>query len=197
MNTSLKVTANAANAARVVAEATAAAVAGGSSSGGSISMSVADTITKAIKKSDKAKLAEECMFLCGITYPEWPQFDTSVKFNECDPAYVNSHIHALAWCKVWQAIKEHFEAAQDKYAHSLYNKIIKIHISMLEKGEAEDACHLFYDGAKGNGNAVVNPFDLDKAVHVNTKVEHAAHAELRYAFIPAHFKIPSSFQPLL
>ena len=40
---------------------------------------------------------------------------------------------------------------------------MKIRVSTLEKGEAEDACHLFYDGAKGNGNAVINPFDPDKA----------------------------------
>ena len=75
-NASLKVTADAANAARVAAEATAAAAAGvGSSSGGSVLMSVANTIAKAMKKSDKAKLEEECTFPRGITYPEWPPFD--------------------------------------------------------------------------------------------------------------------------
>ena len=110
-------------------------------------MSVADTIAKAIKKSDKAKLAEECTFPRGITYPKWPEFHTSVKFNERDPTYVDGHIRVLAWRKVWQAIKEHFEAAQDEYAHSPYNKIMKVRVSALEKGEAADACHLFYDGA--------------------------------------------------
>ena len=101
----------------------------------------------------------------------------SVKFNKNDPAYVDSHVCALVWHKVWQAIREHFEAAQDEYTHSLYNKIMKVCVSALEKGEAADACHLFYNGAKGHGNAVLNPFDLDKAVHVNTKVERTAHAD--------------------
>ena len=59
---------------------------------------------------------------------------------------------------MWQAIKEHFEAARDEYAHSLYNSIMKVRISTLEKAEAEDAGHLFYDGAKGKGDAVINPF---------------------------------------
>ena len=175
-NESLKVTADAANAAKVAAEAVAAAAAS-STSGGSGLTSVADTIAKAMKKSDKAKLHEECTFPRGITYPEWPPFDPSVKFNERDPLFVDGHVRALAWRKVWQAIKEHFEAARDEYAHSLYNKIMKVRVSALEKGEAEDACHLFYDGAKGRGNAIIDPLDPAKAVHVNAKVERAAHAD--------------------
>ena len=101
----------------------------------------------------------------------------SVKFNEHDPTYVSSHVCALVWCKVWQAIKGHFEAARDEYAHSLYNKIMKVRVSALEKGEAADAWHLFYDGAKGCGNAVLNPLNLAKAAHINAKVERAAHAD--------------------
>ena len=101
----------------------------------------------------------------------------SVKFIKNDPTYVDGHVHVLVWRKVWQAIKEHFEAARDEYTHSLYNKIMKVRVSALEKGEATDACHLFYDGAKGCGNAVIDPLDLAKAVHVNTKVERAAHAD--------------------
>ena len=172
-NEVLRVTANAANAAKDAAEAAAASAASGSSVGGGGGMptDAAKALAKAITKSKKAELSEQCTFPPGITYPKWPDFDTSVKFNESDPTYVDGHVRALAWRKVWQAIKEHFEAARDEYAHSLYNKIIKICVSTLEKGEAEDACHLFYDGAKGNGNAVINPFNLDKAVHINTKVK--------------------------
>ena len=59
-NASLKVTADAANAAKVAAEAAAAAAASGSSGGGSVSTSVADTIAKAMNKTEKAKLHEEC-----------------------------------------------------------------------------------------------------------------------------------------
>ena len=109
--------------------------------------------------------------------PKWPDFDSSVKFNETDPTYVDGHVRALAWRKVWQAIKEHFEAARDEYAHSLYNCIMKVRVSTLDKAEAEDAGHLFYDAASGNGDAVINPLDPDKAVHVNANVERAAHAD--------------------
>ena len=35
-----------------------------------------------------------------------PAFDLSVQFNERDPAYADGHVRALAWRKVWQAIKE-------------------------------------------------------------------------------------------
>ena len=82
----------------------------------------AKALAKAITKSKQAELSEQCTYPPGITYPKWPDFDTSVKFNETDPAYVDGHVRALAWRKVWQAIKEHFEAARDEYAHSLYNK---------------------------------------------------------------------------
>ena len=101
----------------------------------------------------------------------------SVKFVENSPTYANSHVHALVWHKVWQAIKEHFEAARDKYAHSLFNSIMKICISTLDKPKAEDGCHLFYDGANSKGNTVVNPFDPDKATWVNTKLKCTAHAD--------------------
>ena len=86
-----------------------------------------------------------------------------------DPAYVDGHVRALAWRKVWQAIKEHFEAARDEYAHSLYNSIMKIRVSTLDKPEAKAAGHLFYDAANGNGDTVTNPFDPDKARAVNAK----------------------------
>ena len=52
-NASLKVTADAANAAKVAAEAAAAAAASGSSGGGSVSTSVADTIARAKKAGGK------------------------------------------------------------------------------------------------------------------------------------------------
>ena len=59
-----------------------------------------------MKKTEKAKLHGECTFPRGITYPAWPAFDLSVQFNERDPAYADGHVRALAWRKVWQAIKE-------------------------------------------------------------------------------------------
>ena len=99
-----------------------------------------------MNKTEKAKLHEECTFPHSITYPEWLAFDLSVKFNECDPMYADGHVCALVWCKVWQAIKEHFKATRDEYAHSFYNKIMKVCIRTLEKGEATDEGHLFYDG---------------------------------------------------
>ena len=80
-NTALQVTPDAANAATVAAEAAAAAAASGSSGGGDVSAAAADTIAKAMKKSEKAKLHEECTFPHGITYPMWPAFDPSVKFD--------------------------------------------------------------------------------------------------------------------
>ena len=71
-NESLKVMADAANAAKVAAEVVAAAAASGSSSGGhgSVSTSVADTVAKAMNKTKKAKLHEECTFPRGMTSPE-------------------------------------------------------------------------------------------------------------------------------
>ena len=59
------------------------------------------------------------MYLCSITYPKWLEFDSSIKFVKNDPTYADGHVHALVWCKVWQAIKGHFEAARDEYTHSL------------------------------------------------------------------------------
>ena len=100
-------------------------------------------IAKAVKKAKQAELSEQCTYPLGITYPKWPEFDSSVKFNETDPAYVDGHVRALAWRKVWQAIKEHFEAARDEYAHSLYNSIMKIRISTLDKPEAEERAIFF------------------------------------------------------
>ena len=178
-NASLKVTADAANAARVAAEMSAAAAASGSSDGGGGGMltAAAKAIAKAVTKAKQAELSEECTYPHGITYPEWPPFDPSVKFNERDPAFVDGHVHALAWRKVWQAIKEHFEAARGEYPHSLFNSIMKIRISALDKPKAEDACHLFYDGANSKGNATINPFDLTKAMWVNAQHECAAHAD--------------------
>ena len=178
-NASLKVTAEAANAAKDAAEAAAAAVAEGSSigSGGGMPTAVAEAIAKAVTKAKQAELSKECMYPCGITYPEWPPFNPSVKFNERDPLFVDGHVRALAWRKVWQAIKEHFESAWGEYAHSLFNSTMKIRISMLEKTKAADAMHLFYDGANGKGNATVNPFDPDKARYINAQHEHTAHAD--------------------
>jgi hypothetical protein len=135
----------------------------------------AKAIAKAVTKL--AELSEECTYPRGITYPEWPPFDPSVKFNERDPLFVDGHVRALVWRKVWQAIKEHFESARDEYAHSLFNSIMKIRISTLEKTKAADAMHLFYDGANSKGNATVNPFDPDKATWVNTKLKCTAHAD--------------------
>ena len=78
---------------------------------------------------------------------------------------------------MWQAIKEHFEAARDEYAHSLFNSIMKTRISTLDKPEAKAAGHLFYDALNGNGDTVTNPFDPDKATWVSAKLERAAHAD--------------------
>ena len=91
------------------------------------------------------------------------------------PTY--SHVCALAWRKVWQAIKEQFEATRGEYAHSLHDSIMKIRISTLKKDQAKIQCHLFYDGANGRGDAIVNPLDRGKAAHVNAKVERAVHAD--------------------
>ena len=178
-NASLKVTAEAANAAKDAAEAAAAAAAEGSSVGGGGGMptAAAEAIAKAVTKAKQAELSEECTYPRGITYPEWPPFDPSVKFNDKDPLFVDGHVRALAWRKVWQAIKEHFESARDEYAHSLFNSIMKIRISTLDKPKTEDAMHLFYDGANGKGNATVNPFDPDKARYINAQHERAAHAD--------------------
>ena len=76
-----------------------------------------------------------------------------------------------------EAIKEHFEAARDEYAHSLFNGIMKTRISTLDKPEAKAAGHLFYDALNGNGDTVTNPFDPDKATWVSAKLERAAHAD--------------------
>ena len=149
-NTSLQVTAAAANAAKDAAEAAAAAAASGSGGGGGgVSTSAAESIAKALRKAKDGELVEECVFPRGVTYPEWPAFDPSVKFNEKDPTYVDTHVRALVWRKVWQAIKEHFEAARDQYAHSLYNSIMKVRISTLQKDKAEDARHLFLRCCRG------------------------------------------------
>ena len=145
-----------------------------------------------MKESKRARLYEECTFPRGITFPVWPAFDPSVKFDERDPTYADGHVRALAWRKVRQAVKEHFGAARDEYAHSLYSSIMKIRISTLEKGEAEDACHLFYDAAKGRGNAIIDPLDPDKAAHVNAKVERSPcrssspHGGARLHRVPQH-----------
>ena len=81
----------------------------------------------AISKQAATKLAEECSGPRGITYPVWLVFDPSVKFDETDPVYSDSHVCALVWRKVWRAIKEHFKAARDEYAHSLYNNHEGLH----------------------------------------------------------------------
>ena len=145
--------------------------------GGGSSKSAADAITEAMKKNKKADLGEQCTFPRDIPRPEWPTFDPSVKFDETNALYVDGHVRALAWRKVWQAIKEHFEAARDGYAHAMHNTIMKVRISPLEKGEAENDRHLFYDGAKGKGFATVNPLNPDLTVNVNASAERAAHAE--------------------
>ena len=93
-NKTLEVTVEAAKAeaARVAAEEDADA--GGSSKGSSGSRSAADAIAKAMKSSKKAKLHEQCTFPHSITYPEWPTFDPSVKFDKTDPLYVDGHMSA-------------------------------------------------------------------------------------------------------
>ena len=59
----------------------------------------------------------------------------------------------------------------------MHNMIMKVCISPLEKGEAENDCHLFYNGTKGKGFATVNPLNPNLTVNVNTSAEHMAHAE--------------------
>ena len=137
-NTALQVTADAAKAdaakaeaARVAAEEAAAA--GGSSSGGGVRRLWPKPSPRP-SRSPSSEAQRRVYATRGITYPEWPAFDSSVKFNETDPTYVDGHVRALAWRKVWQAIKEHFEAARDEYAHSLYNAIMKVRLSPLEQG---------------------------------------------------------------
>ena len=95
-NVSLQVTADAAKATKDAAEAAAAAAASGSSGGGGISTSAADTIAKALSKAGEDKLTEECVFPCGITYPEWPAFDPSVKFDEGRPAAIAAASGSMA-----------------------------------------------------------------------------------------------------
>ena len=59
----------------------------------------------------------------------------------------------------------------------IFNSIMKICISTLNKPKAADSCHLFYSGANSKGNTVINPFDPDKAMWVNAKIERTAHAD--------------------
>ena len=176
---SLQDRADAADAAKVAAESAAAASGSRLSGGGSGGMpsAAAEAIAKAVTKAKQTKFSEECTYPPSITYPKWPEFDLSVKFVENNPAYADGHVRALAWRKVWQAIKEHFEAARDEYAHSLFNGIMKTRISTLDKPEAKAAGHLFYDALNGNGDTVTNPFDPDKATWVSAKLERAAHAD--------------------
>ena len=100
-----------------------------------------------------------------------------VRFNETDKEYLDGHVRALAWRKVWQAVKEHFESVRDDYAHSLYNAIMKVRVSPIaDKAAAARAGHLFHDADGGKGIALANPLALKKAVHVNASVEWEAHA---------------------
>jgi hypothetical protein len=142
----------------------------------------AEAIAKAAKKAKQAELSEECTYPRGIIYPKWPEFDSSIKFVENDPAYADGNVRALAWRKVWKAIKEHFEAARDEDTHSPHNSTMKIRISTLDKPKAADACHLFYDAmvrhsflkwgrdgaegedwSRGRRQAVTLPLDQGKA----------------------------------
>ena len=67
---------------------------------------------------------------------------------------------------------------RDKYAHSLYNAIMKVRVSLIaDKDEAARAGHLFHDADSSKGIALTNPLTLDKAVHVNATVEREAHAD--------------------
>ena len=178
-NTALQVTADAAKAdaakaeeARVAAEEAAAA--GGSSSGGGSSAVDPTAIAAAVLA---AKSADDYTYPRNIALPVFPAFDSSVKFDETDPTYVDGHVRALAWCKVWQAIKEHFEAARDEYAYFLYNAIMKVRLSPIQvKADAEKAGHLFHDAAGGKGDTIINPLVLPKAVRVNATVEREDHA---------------------
>ena len=118
------------------------------------------------------ELNEVCTGLTGITYPKWPEFDSSVKFNENDPAYTNGHIHALACRKVWQAAKEHSESVRDEHVHAIYNSIIKVHISTLPKDQAESVG--FFSIMAPTVMAIctiADPLVLDKVAHVNATVE--------------------------
>ena len=120
-NAALKVTSEAATAAKDVAEvAAAAAASGGSSSGGdaSTAKALADAVAKATTEAAAQKSADEYTYPRGIALPVWPAFDSSVRFNETNKEYLDGHVRALAWRKVWQAVKEHFESVRDEYAHS-------------------------------------------------------------------------------
>ena len=119
-NAALKVTSEAATAAKDAAEAAAKAAASGSSSGGSSASSakgLADAVAKAAAGAAAEKSAEEYTYPRGIALPVWPAFDSSVRFNETDKEYLDGHVRVLAWRKVWQAVKEHFESVRDEYAH--------------------------------------------------------------------------------
>ena len=100
-NTALQVTTDAAKAdaakaeeARVAAEEAAAA--GGSSSGGGSSAVDPAAIAAAVLA---AKSADDYTYPRNIALPVFPAFDSSVKFDETDPTYVDGHVHALAWRK--------------------------------------------------------------------------------------------------
>ena len=176
-NAALKVTSEAATAAKDAAEAAAAAAAARGSSGGSGAPS-AKALADAVQKAAAEKSAEGYAYPRSIALPMWPAFDSSVQFNENDPAYADGHVHALAWRKVWQVVKEHFEAVRDEYTHSLYNAIMKVHVSLiLDKDKAARAGHLFHDANSGRGIALADPLALGKAAHINATVELEAHAD--------------------
>ena len=178
-NMTLQVTANAAKADAAKAEAArvaAEAAASGSLSSSGSALSAMDPATIVVAALT-TKSADDYTYLCSIALSAFLVFDSSVQFDERDPAYANSHVHALVWRKVWQAIKEHFEAARDEYTHSLYNAIMKVCLSLIKvKADAVKAGHLFHDAAGGKGDTLTNPLVLAKAAHVNATVDHEDHA---------------------
>ena len=167
-----------AEAARVTEEEGAASGSLSSGSDASTAKALADAVAKAAAEAAAQKSADEYMYPHGIALPMWPAFDSSVRFNETDTVYVDSHVRALVWHKVWQAVKEHFESMCDEYAHSLYNATMKVHVSPIaDKDAAACAGHLFHNADGGKGIALANPLTLRKAVHVNASVEQEAHAD--------------------
>ena len=180
-NTALKVMSEAATAAKDAAEAAAEAAASGSlssSRSASTAKALADAVAKAAAGAATEKSAKEYTYPCSIALPVWPVFDLSVQFNKTDTAYVNSHVRALVWCKVWQVVKEHFKSVHNEYTHSLYNAIMKVHISPIaDKDAAAHTGHLFHNADSSKGIALTNPLALKKAVHVNASVKWEAHAD--------------------
>ena len=65
----------------------------------------------------------------------------------------------------------------DEYLQSMYNSIMKVSISALEKGNARDAGHLFYAGKNSRGSTVPDRVHPGKISHTNATAGRAAHTE--------------------